>query len=447
MSNSSGKILIIDDEEKLRKLLFRIVSLEGYEVEEAATLAEARKKLDIGYYHTLLCDVQLPDGNGVAFVEEFKTRKLTSEIILLTAHGSIGDGVQAMKQGAFDYLVKGNDNEKIIPLLEKAVEKAQQAERLAALLKKQTAGFGFENIVGESPALVQAKKLSEKVAHTTTSVLLLGETGTGKEVFAKAIHHSSPRQAENFVALNCAAFAKDILGSELFGHKAGAFTGAQKDKKGLFEEADGGTLFLDEIGEMDVDLQSNLLRVLESGEFLKVGATKTQKVNIRLIAATNKNLEEEAEKGNFRLDLFYRLSTFTINLPNLNHRGSDVLLLAQSFVDELALKLKITAPRMGASFKEALLKHHWRGNVRELRNVIERALIISDNPELDAQTLPFGANINGLSIPDSLLLSEMEKFHIKAVLAKTQGNKTQAAKLMGIGVTTLYRKIEEYQLD
>lgn len=445
MATSIGKILIIDDEEKLRKLLSRIISLEGYEVTEAGTLQEGRKKLKSKSFHLVFCDVKLPDGNGVDFIPEFKQEHPTTEIVSLTAHGTIQDGVRAMKSGAFDYLTKGDDNEKIIPLAEKAVEKARQAQRLQKLLDKEHKKHSFESIIGESPQLKQAIDLSKKVAPTDTSVLLTGETGTGKEVFANAIHQASPRNKESFVAVNCSAFGKDLLASELFGHKAGSFTGASKDKKGLFEEADGGTLFLDEIGEMDLELQSKLLRVLESGSFLKVGETKEQSVDVRIVAATNRNLEDEVKEGIFRKDLYYRLSTFTIQLPNLRERGADIQILAEHFMESLSVKMNRKLPRMSQDFAKAIHNHDWQGNVRELRNVIERALIVSDGDQLDPSALPFGngqASLSGDS--DSFLLSEMEKLHIQRVLHHTQGNKTEAAKLMGIGLTTLYRKIEEY---
>ena len=442
-----GKLLIIDDEEKLRRLLFRIISLEGYDVDEAGTLTEGRKKLEKNQYHLVLCDVKLPDGNGVDFVPEFKSKYPITEIVLLTAYGTIKDGVQAMRSGAFDYLTKGDDNDKIIPLVEKAMEKARQAAKLERLLNQQNQNHSFDNIIGESPAMQQALKLSKKVANTDTSVLLIGETGTGKEVFANAIHQASNRNKENFIAVNCSAFSREILESEIFGHKAGSFTGATKDKKGLFEEADGGTIFLDEIGEMDADLQSKLLRVLENGTFLKVGESRETKVDVRIIAATNRNLEEESNKGNFRLDLYYRLSTFTIALPSLNERPQDIELLVNNFIDYFSLRLKRERPQVDPTFMEALRNHGWKGNVRELRNVIERSLIVNDDNLLTRADLPFhGAGGSGGLNPSSMLLADMEKYHINRVLQHTDGNKTEAAKLLGIGLTTLYRKIEEYEL-
>ena len=295
----SARILIIDDEEKLRSLLSRIISLEGFAVTQASDLKTALKILQKQEFDVLLCDVKLPDGNGVDFVKEVKTKYPLVEVILLTAYGNIPDGVQAMKNGAFDYILKGNDNDKIIPLLNQAINKSIQNKK-AAVKIKDNAVFGFDGIIGNSFQLQQAINLAKKIAPTDTTVLLLGETGTGKEIFANAIHANSKRIAHAFVAINCSAFTKELLESELFGHKAGAFTGAAKDKKGLIELANEGSLFLDEIGEMNIELQAKLLRVIEQGEFIKLGDEKSTKANVRVIAATNKDLKKSIQEGNFR---------------------------------------------------------------------------------------------------------------------------------------------------
>jgi transcriptional regulator with PAS, ATPase and Fis domain len=282
--------------------------------------------------------------------------------------------------------------------------------------------------------------------------LLLGETGTGKEVFAQAIHNGSKRAGQAFLPLNCSAFTKDLLESELFGHKAGAFTGAMKDKKGLIEEAHNGTLFLDEIGEMHIDLQSKLLRVLENNEFIKVGDTKPTKVNVRVIAATNRGLQQEVDNGRFREDLFYRLNVFTINLPSLNERKDDIPALAAHYLSLFAAKTNSRLTGMNKDFLSQLQQHSWKGNIRELKNIMERAVILSDGNELTKENLPLefqqsapsGADNNTLS---AFSLASVEKLHIQRVLNHTRGNKTEAAKLLNIGLTTLYRKIEEYHLS
>lgn len=288
---NAGKILIIDDEEKLRNLFLRIIKSEGFEVHDAGDCKTALKKLEHNSIDVVLCDVKLPDGNGVELINKIKAHHPLTEVILLTAYGNIPDGVQAIKNGAFDYITKGDDNEKIIPLLYRAIEKVELAKRVQQLEKQLGDKHSFDKIIGKSKLIFQAIDLAKKVAQTDTTVLLTGETGTGKEVFAQAIHQESKRSKQNFVAVNCSAFSKDLLESEMFGHKAGAFTGAIKDQKGLFEEANNGTIFLDEIGEMALDLQAKLLRVLETGEFLRVGESKPTKVNVRIIAATNRNLQ------------------------------------------------------------------------------------------------------------------------------------------------------------
>ena len=439
------KILIIDDEEQLRKLLARIIRLEGFTVTEAGTYAAAKKLLHKETPDIILCDVKLPDGNGVEMVKELKAIYPSAEIILLTAYGNIADGVQAMRNGAFDYITKGDDNDKIIPLLNRAIDKLRLAKKVEQLQKQISGTYSFNTILGESPAIKQAIALAEKVAVTDTTVLLLGETGTGKEVFAQSIHQQSSRQNRSFVAVNCSAFSKEILESELFGHKAGAFTGAVKDKKGLFEEANEGSIFLDEIGEMPVELQAKLLRVLEAGEFIKVGDTKTLKVNVRIIAATNRDLQKEIEAGHFRSDLFYRLSVFQIVLPALRERAKDIPALAKHFTAMFAAKTNKAIPALQQEYVDALQHYYWPGNIRELKNIIERSVILSDSNLLSVQTLPFEFQNNHTSF-SSFDLAGVEKQHIQKVLQHTNGNKTEAARLMNIGLTTLYRKIEEYKI-
>ncbi len=439
-------ILIIDDEEKLRALLKRIISLEGYKVSDIATIKGARQILENA--DIVLCDVKLPDGNGVDFTKEIKEKYPHIEVILLTAYGNIPDGVQAIKNGAFDYIVKGNDNDKIIPLLSRASEKVALQNRVVRLEKQLGSKFSFEEIVGHSPALQHAINLAKKVAPTEASVLLTGETGTGKEVFAQAIHYNSPHRSMPFVALNCSAFGKDLLESELFGHKAGAFTGANKDKKGLVEEAKGGTLFLDEIGEMPLDLQPKLLRMLENGTYICVGDTKEQKTNLRIIAATNRDLQKEIGGGHFRSDLYYRIAVFAIELPSLRERPKDIPLLAAHFLAVYSAKTNKNIRTISKDAAAALKGNLWKGNVRELKNVIERAVILEDSNELQLASLPFDFHLNGdPTDPESNFhLATVEKLHIQKMLQHTGGNKTEAARLMNIGLATLYRKIEEYAI-
>lgn len=444
-----AKILIIDDETQLRGLLSRIIGLEGYEVIQAENCTTGLRQLERTHPEVVLCDVKLPDGNGVEMVTRIKQAEPDCEVILLTAYGNIPDGVQAIKNGAFDYITKGDDNNKIIPLLSRAVDKARTNRRRNAATAAGSTGQGFDAIIGSSKPMRAAVELARKVAGTDTSVLLTGETGTGKEVFAQTIHRAGKRKDRTFVAVNCSAFAKDLLESELFGHTAGAFTGAAKNKKGLMEEADGGTLFLDEIGEMPVDLQAKLLRVLESGEFIKVGETKPTKVNMRVIAATNRDLPAEIAAGNFREDLYYRLSVFQIKLPSLGERPSDIDEYARHFTNVFAAKMDKPVETIEPGYLELLRRHPWRGNIRELRNVVERSMIMASDGVLRAEDLPVELQHGAPASDDSTLplsLRAIEKQHIARMLGHTGGNKTEAARLLGIGLTTLYRKIEEYGL-
>lgn len=447
-----SKILIIDDEVQIRTLLTRMMELEGYDVCQAGDCRAALKQLELQNPDVVLCDVFLPDGNGVDLVLAIKKAAPNVEVILLTAHGNIPDGVQAIKNGAFDYITKGDDNNKIIPLISRAVEKARMNVRLEKLEKKVGQTYSFDSILGESKVLKDAVSLAQKVSGTDVPVLLTGETGTGKEVFAQAIHYSSKRARQNFVAVNCSSFSKELLESEMFGHKAGSFTGALKDKKGLFEEANNGTIFLDEIGEMAFELQAKLLRILETGEYIKIGDTKPTRVNVRIIAATNRNLSQEIVAGRFREDLFYRLSVFQIHLPPLRERAGDIRLLAKAFIKSFAEQPARPVVEIAPAFLEALDSQPWKGNIRELRNVIERSMIVCESGYLDIADLPFDIQNahyehSNDSSPGSFELSAMERRHIARVLEYTKGNKTEAARLLKIGLTTLYRKIEEYKIS
>lgn len=441
----SANVLIIDDEQGLAALIARILELEGFRMFKTYTAKDGLKALTTEDIHVVISDVKLPDINGVELVKLIKDKKPYVEVINLTAHGTIADGVKAIQNGAFDYITKGDDNDKIIPLVYKAAEKALLQLRVFNLEKRIAGKYSFENILGKSKGIIDAIEAARKVAPTDTTVLLLGETGTGKEVFAEAIHYESTRKMQPFVAINCSSLPPELLESELFGYKAGSFTGAVKDKKGLFEEANNGTIFLDEIGEMGLELQAKLLRVLESRTFIKIGDTSTTKVNIRILAATNRDLEREAEAGKFRLDLFYRLSVFAINLPSLNDRKPDVAILAKYYLKQFADKTNKRIDGMSDQFIQSLTQHHWKGNVRELKNVIERVVILADGGTIDANLLPIEFSTAHVDT-NALDLESIEKQHIYKVLRYTNGNKTEAARLLNIGLTTLYRKLDQYAL-
>lgn len=443
-------ILIIDDEEKLRGLLARIVTSEGFNVVEAPDLKAGYRKLEQNDIDVVLCDVKLPDGNGVEFLQKIKAAFPLTEVILLTAFGKISDGVQAMKNGAFDYIVKGDDNDKIIPLLYKALEKVQLQKKVKQLEKRIAEKYSFDSIIGKSKGIEQVMDLARKVAKTDSTVLLTGETGTGKEVFAQAIHENSRCVGKSFVALNCSTFSKEILESELFGYKQGAFTGALKDRKGFIEEANGGTLFLDEIGEMPLELQSKLLRVLETNEYIPVGDTVPKKSNFRLIAATNRDLKTESEANRFRSDLYFRLNIFGIYIPALRERIKDIAPLTHYFCKQFSAKTNKKALAVDAAFIEKLEAYHWPGNVRELKNVIERSVILTDGEVLLPEVLPYEIQHPSEKSDKSVSafsLASTEKLQIQKVFNYTKGNKAETARLLEIGIATLYRKLEEYNIQ
>lgn len=439
-------ILIIDDEDPIRNLLARMVELEGYQASKAADCRSALKMLNTQRFEVVLCDVFLPDGNGVNFIFDIHRIQPDAAVILLTAHGNIPDGVQAIKNGAFDYITKGDDNRKIIPTISRAIEESEKKKGKNDV----PLTYSFQSIIGQSEGLQQAISLAQKVAKTDVPILLTGETGTGKEVFAHAIHTASARSQYPIVEINCSAFSKDLLESELFGYKAGAFTGAVKDKKGLFEIANHGTIFLDEIGEMAFDLQARLLRVLETGEYIKLGDTKRTQVDVRIISATNRHLKEEIEKGGFREDLFYRLSVFQIHLPALRERKEDIESLARMFLQRYAAKFNKHIEDIDPDALLTLRQAEWKGNVRELRNVIERSAIICDN-QITLEDLPIELLHHPCSHSDDkgdeFELAAIERKHILKVLQHTHGNKTETARLLKIGLATLYRKIDSYGIQ
>ncbi len=440
-----SNLLIIDDEDKLRSLLKRILELEDYQVFTVGNAQAALTLLQKESIDVVLSDVKLPDMNGLDLLEQIKSRYPSIEVVMLTAYGTIDDGVKAIKKGAFDYITKGDDNDRIIPLIKKATEKSLLQQQVLKLENRIYHKFSFDSILGNSLSLKTAISLAKKVAVTSTTVMLLGETGTGKEVFAQAIHAASNRKNKNFVAINCSGFSREIMESELFGYRAGAFTGATKNTKGLFEEADQGTMFLDEIGELPLEVQAKLLRVLESGTFLKVGDTQEKKVNVRLITATNRDLKKEVKEGRFREDLYFRICTFSIELPSLRERKEDIVLLANFFAFEYGKKLGIPIKQLAQDFLDRIIEHAWKGNIRELKNIMERSVILSEEGIITAKFLP--EDIRNSYLPSAISqidLASIEALHISDILRLTNGNKAEAARILKIGISTLYRKIEEF---
>ena len=450
----TGTLLLIDDEARLRQLLAQVLELEGYTVLQAP---DAYRGLALLAQHAaevlvVLSDVKLPDAHGVELLPRFQALAPAAEVVLLTAYGTIPDGVKAMKLGAFDYLTKGDFEQQLVVVVERAAEKARLRRRVAELEKRVGQGHTFESMIGAAPALRRAQDLARQVAPTDSTVLLEGPTGAGKELFAQAVHQASGRRSKPFVAVNCSAFPRELLESELFGYKKGAFTGALSDKKGLLEEANGGTLFLDEIGELELNVQAKFLRVLELQQFTKLGDTKPTNVNVRLVAATNRNLKQEAAEGRFRPDLYYRLSVFTITVPPLSARPTDVPLLAAFFLQHFAARLAKRLPGLAPETLTLLQAYPWPGNVRELKNVLERAAILApaDQP-LAADYLP--DEFHALTRPRPLTdagddsLRALEARHIQRLMQELGGNKPEVARRLGIGLTTLYRKLQEYGLE
>lgn len=446
------KILITEDEASLRDLLSKILSLEGYKVFTSEDVAGGHEILRNEDIHLVITDVMLPDSNGIEFTKEIKANYPLIEVIVLTAFGNVRDGVRAMKLGAFDYLTKGDGDEKLPLVASKAIEKAILNRQLQELEHRIESKSSFSKIIGKSGSIHKMIEMSKKVAVTDTTVLLLGETGTGKELLAEAIHLASRRRKGPFIAINCAAIPKDLQESELFGHKKGSFTGANTDKKGYFEVADRGTIFLDELGEMSPDLQAKLLRALENRMINRVGDTNPIPIDVRIIAATNRELLSESKDNEFRRDLYYRLSTFTIDLPALRERKDDIELLATHFVKTNCEKLGKNITRISREFMEHLKNNPWPGNIRELKNIIERAVILMEGEELTVDTLPneflhASTNSSASGSNDFADLRTVEKNHILKILNKAEGNKSEAAKMLDIGLATLYRKLKEYDLE
>jgi len=441
-------LLIVDDERNLRNLLERILSLEGYSVTSCETSKEGLTAIENNLFYVALIDVILPDYNGIQLSKEIKEKSPDTEVIVMTAFANIRDGLEAVRNGAFDYIEKDKDEDEIILKVKQAFDKAVLKIKLKELQNKIDRNFSFNSITGKAKSISGAIELAKKVADTDTTVLLLGETGTGKELFAQAIHESSSRKNKPFIAINCSAIPKDLQESELFGYVKGAFTGAVKDKKGYFEAADGGTIFLDEIGDMSLETQSKFLRVLETNSLTKVGDTKTTHVDVRVISATNKDLKSEIEKVNFKNDLYYRLNTFTIYLPALRERKDDLELLINNFIENYNDKLKKNISKASEDFISGLKEYSFPGNIRELKNLIERAVILCKGSELMAEDLPEEIYQHKFPVEvQSDSLKEIEKQHILKIYSENKHNKSITAEKLGIGAVTLYRKLKEYGVD
>ena len=436
-------------------MLKTILSKEGYEIITAGNGIEGLEKIETNLFDTILCDLRMPEMDGLSFLKTVKVKNTDSTIIMMSAYGTIDLAVEAMKQGAYDYISKPFKPDEIILTLKKAEERERLRKENILLKKEIKKEFGFENIITKNDKMLQIFETIHKISDYDTSVLIIGESGTGKELVAKAIHYDSKRSGKPFIAINCGAIPENLLESELFGYVKGAFTDANQNKKGLFEEADGGTILLDEIGELPSNLQVKLLRALQEGEVRKVGDTKQIKLDVRIIAATSKNLGQEVRKDSFREDLFYRLNVIQIDLPPLRERREDIPLLINHFINRYNGKHHLKAKNISSAALNILVEYDWQGNIRELENAIERAVILSEGSCIEVSALP--PDIRKLKAPgekemvnDEYSIKRihliMEEQLIKKALDKTKGNRTQAAKLLEISHPSLLSKMKEFSI-
>lgn len=463
---ANEQILVVDDDEVIRWTLREALQSWGFATVEAGLAAEAVKQFQAELPAAVLLDIDLPDGSGLDVLREIKREHPEAIVIMITGNVQVDNTISALRGGAYDFIAKPINLEELRVTLRNAIETRHLRREVAQVRKERAREFNFKQIVGESPAMKKMLSLAAKVAESeVSSVLLQGESGTGKDLLAKAIHYGSQRAEGPFVAVNCAALPATLIESELFGYEKGAFTDAKARKEGLFEQAEGGTLLLDEIGELELSLQAKLLRVLEEGAFRRVGGLKDIPLDVRVLAASNRDLKAESEAGRFRLDLYYRLSIIQIDIPPLRERGDDVLLLSQHYIDTIGARLKrnrVTA--LSSEVQEVFRKYHWPGNVRELRNVIERALILEDTDKITTEYLPGGllapsrlaqapaadaASTRFVLPEEGLSLDEAELSFVRQAIQRSGGNQTRAAELLGISRDQLrYRlkKLEEVQI-
>ncbi len=446
-------ILVVDDEKNITQLMSDILEDEGFDVEVAYSMNEAKNRIKSKDFDIIFLDVWLPDGEGLDLIPFIREQNPLTKIIMISGHANIPIAVKALKEGAFDFLEKPISTDSIFAVIHKAQNEIQKELQLQFLKEKVNKNI---EIIGESEPIKKLKKQIEKVAKTNAWVMILGENGTGKELVAKAIHYMSNRKDKPFVDINCAAIPDDLLESELFGYEKGAFTGAVNRKAGKLEIANGGTLFLDEVADMSLSSQAKLLRVLEEQEFTRLGSNQKIKVDLRVISATNKNIDKEIEEGRFREDLYFRLSVVQIYVPPLRERGDDIILLAEHFLEKSCIENKLEKPVLDEEIKKYLLRYRWPGNIRELKNLMERLCIFStdgrikveDLPEYIIKNRPIKSKSTVSDIkPLKQVKEEVEREVIKAALEKYDKNLKEVAKVLGIDLSSLYRKIKQYNLD
>jgi DNA-binding NtrC family response regulator len=452
-----NQILVVDDETSILRAMDRFLTEQGFGVTLCDSYQSALKVLSEGYIDLALVDLKLGSEDGIDLIRQIQKASPKTSSIIMTGYGSIESAVQAVKAGAFHYVTKPFEFADLLNLVQKALEHRQVNQENKILKKQLKEKYGFENIIGTSEKLKEVFEVVRRVAETDSTVLILGESGTGKELIARAIHYNSNRSNRPIVPVNCAAIPENLLESELFGHVKGAFTGAVTTRMGRFEVADGGTLFLDEIGDMSPKLQVKLLRVLQEQHFEPVGSTRTVEVDVRVIAATNKNLEEEVKRGNFREDLFYRLNVIPLKIPPLRERRSDIPVLLKHFLEEFGEEHGVALPQIDQEVMEAFMEYAWPGNVRELENVVERLVILYPGQKVTFDSLPFAMSQGKEKITTSVQIPEegisfknvvnnFENELILKALEKTSWNKNKAASLLNLNRTTLVEKIKKRQL-
>ena len=444
-------ILTIDDEENIRNGLADNFELEGYEVKQAASGKEGLQLIEKGDIDLVITDLRMDGISGQEVVNQVTSKYPGLPIIVLTGHGSIEDATSAIKMGAYDFLTKPLDLTHLNKIVKNALQGRELALQKTQLLKELNNFKTLDKMVGKSAELRKVSETISKVAPSKATVLITGESGVGKELVADAIHNLSNRKDKPFVKVHCAALSESLLESELFGHEKGSFTGADTMQKGRFELAHGGTIFLDEIGEINQSIQVKILRVLQEKKFERVGGEKTIDVDVRIVAATNKNLEEEVKAGRFREDLYYRLNVVRIQMPSLRERKDDIPLLVKSFLREFNLENEKNVTGFDAKSKAAILKYNWPGNIRELRNCVECAVVMCNGEEITLEDLPVSVRESvedkNIIIPHGITLDEAEKIIIQNSLTMAGGNKTKAAQILGIGRKTLHRKLQEYGME
>ncbi len=442
-------VLVVEDEPIVRDLLSKLLTKEGYRVLTAGDGEAGFRTFEEHEVDLIVTDLNMPRMSGMELIAKVRGIDRQVMIVVLTAYSSVESAVEAMKQGAYDYITKPFLNDNIRLTVRTALEQKRLHRENLYLRRELREKYHFENIIGSSDAMQAVYRLVEKVSRTTSTVLVLGESGTGKELVARAIHYNSERSEKPFIAVNCGALVETLLESELFGHKKGAFTGAVADRPGLFKKADGGSLFLDEISEVSPALQVKLLRALQEQEAIPVGGTEPTRFDIRVIAASNKNLEEEVAEGRFRDDLYYRINVVTIKLPPLRKRRDDVPLLARHFLKKYSEKFGRSSMSIPKETMQLLMSYSWPGNVRELENAVERALTLCEKGEIEPECLPDKIRQTRLIVRDpeagEVTLEELERSYILDILEKTGGDKQRAAGILGINPSTLYRKLERYR--